>query len=264
MTDNGSRTRRFRVAAVGDLHYSEETHGSLSELIGVVNRQADVLALLGDLTTHGRKHQVELLLDELRSVDRPIIAVLGNHDHEAGEAAEITSVLCDAGVHVLDGDHVEIDGVGFAGAKGFAGGFGRGALAPFGEVLIKEFVQHAIDEALKMENALRALTSDVRVALLHYAPCPETVQGEPEAIFPFLGSSRLLQPLETLQADVVFHGHAHHGTRHARTGGGLDIYNASLPLLRESGEWVHLWTVELPDRRGTDAETEPEISEIGG
>lgn len=252
MPTDDSGTRTFRVAAVGDLHYGDDGRGSLSEMVATVNAEADVLALVGDLTTHGRVKQIEPLIRELDAVDVPVVAVLGNHDFEGEETDELVKALCDAGVDVLDGSHVVIDGVGFAGTKGFAGGFGRGALAPFGEPLIKQFVQHAIEEQLKLENALRSLNTDVRVALLHYAPCPETVAGEPEIIFPFLGSSRLLQPIETLGADVVFHGHAHHGTRHAVTGAGIPIYNVSLPILREDGDWVHIWEVELPDRRGED------------
>ena len=247
--------RPFRIAAVGDLHYGgPDSRGSLAPLFEVVNREADVFALLGDLTTHGRIEQMEAFVEELRAVQVPMVGVLGNHDYEHGDPAYTTQLLTQAGVHVLDGDHVVIEGVGFAGTKGFAGGFGRGALAPFGEPLIKEFVQHAIDEQLKLENALRALTTETKVALLHYAPCPETVLGEPEVIYPFLGSSRLLQPLETLDVDVCFHGHAHHGTRHAVTGGGLQVYNVALPLLRETDEWVHIWEVAVADRRGGERE----------
>lgn len=264
MTDKDDiPTRTLRIAAVADLHVAEENRGMVNELVSAANHQADILVLAGDLTTHGRPSQAELLIEELRPLDIPVVAVLGNHDHEAGEADAITRALCDADIHVLDGGHVTIQGVGFAGIKGFAGGFGRGALAPFGEELIKDFVQHALDEALKLENALRALRTDVRVAVLHYAPCPETVVGEPEIIYPFLGSSRLLQPIETMEADVVFHGHAHHGSRHAVSPGGIDIYNVSLPLMRETDEWFHVWTVELPDRRGTEGE-EVEVSEVGG
>jgi Icc-related predicted phosphoesterase len=253
-------TRTFRVAAVGDLHYGgPDARGSLTQLFDVVNREADVFALLGDLTTHGRIEQIEAFTEELRAIQVPMVGVLGNHDYEAGDPALTTKLLSDAGVHVLDGDHVVIDGVGFAGTKGFAGGFGRGALAPFGESIIKEFVQQAIDEQLKLENGLRALNTEVKVALLHYAPCTETVLGEPEVIFPFLGSSRLLQPLETLDVDVCFHGHAHHGTRHGITGGGLEVYNVALPLLRADGDWVHIWEVDIADRRGGG-----ERSERGG
>jgi len=246
------RNRRFRVAAVGDLHYAGgEARGALAEMFAAVNREADVFALLGDLTTHGRFEQMEAFVLELGAVEVPMVGVLGNHDYEHGDPVATTQLLTQAGVQVLDGTSAVIDGVGFAGTKGFAGGFGRGALAPFGEPLIKEFVQHAIDEQLKLENALRALGTPVKVALLHYAPCVETVIGEPEIIYPFLGSSRLLQPIEDLGVDVVFHGHAHHGTRHGVTQGGVNVYNVALPLLREAGEWVQLWEVELPDRRGS-------------
>lgn len=243
--------RPFRVAAVGDLHYGgADARGSLAPLFEAVNRDADVFALLGDLTTHGRIEQMEAFVEELRAVQVPMVGVLGNHDYEHGDPTLTTQLLTQAGVHVLDGDHIVIEGVGFAGTKGFAGGFGRGALAPFGEPIIKQFVQTAIDEQLKLENALRALSTDVKVALLHYAPCQETVLGEPEMIYPFLGSSRLLQPLETLDVTVCFHGHAHHGTRHGVTGAGLDVYNVALPLLRADDDWVHIWQVEVPDRRG--------------
>lgn len=251
MTDSTNATRPFRIAAVGDLHYGgPDTRGILNEMFATVNAEADVLALVGDLTTHGRAEQVKEFVGELAAVEVPIVCVLGNHDYEHGEAAETSALLCDAGVHVLDGDHVVIEGVGFAGTKGFAGGFGRGALAPFGEPLIKDFVQAALDESLKLETALRSLDTDVRIALLHYAPVVETVRGEPEIIYPFLGSSRLLQPIETLGVDAVFHGHAHHGTRRAVTATGVPIFNVALPLLREDGEWVELFEVELPDRRG--------------
>ena len=247
--------RPFRVAAVGDLHYGgPDARGSLTPLFDIANRDADVLALLGDLTTHGRLEQMEAFVEELRAVQVPMVGVLGNHDYEHGDPELTKQLLTQAGVHVLDGDHVVIEGVGFAGTKGFAGGFDRGALAPFGEPLIKEFVQHAIDEQLKLENGLRALSTDVKIALLHYAPCRETVVGEPEVIYPFLGSSRLLQPLETLDVDVCFHGHAHHGTRSAVTGGGLQVYNVALPLLRADGDWVHMYEVALADRRGGERE----------
>ena len=255
--DNTDSRRPFRIAAVGDLHYGgPDARGSLAAMFEVVNREADVFALLGDLTNHGKIEQIEAFVEELQSVQVPMVGVLGNHDYEAGDPVHTAQLLTDAGVHVLDGSHVVIEGVGFAGTKGFAGGFGRGALAPFGETPIKQFVQYAIEEQLKLENALRALNTDVKVALLHYAPCEETVLGEPEVIFPFLGSSRLLQPMEMLDVDVCFHGHAHHGTRHAVTGGGLNVYNVSLPLLRATDEWVHLWEVDVPDRRGGGGERE--------
>jgi Icc-related predicted phosphoesterase len=188
-------------------------------------------------------------VEELTGVDIPIICVLGNHDYEAGEIDECKKVLNDRGIHVLDGDYVVVDDIGFAGVKGFCGGFGRGALAPFGEPELKQFVQTSLDEALKLENALRNLSTRIRVALLHYSPIADTVLGEPPEIFPFLGSSRLLQPIDTLGADVVFHGHAHHGTLEGTTTTGIPVYNVSYPVLTENGRKFFLWEQKAPDRR---------------
>ncbi len=243
--------RRLRIAAVGDVHFDGTTTGALREVFAEANREADVLALLGDLTTHGRPEQIEAFIGELKGVEIPILAVLGNHDHESDAAPTITQMLTERAIHVLDGSGVVIQGVGFAGTKGFAGGFGRGALAPFGESLIKQFARQAIDESIKLENALRVLTSETRVVLLHYAPIEGTVHGEPEVIWPFLGSSRLVQPIDTIGANVVFHGHAHHGSFEGRTPGGVPVFNVSLPILRTQQLNFLLYELAAPDRRGT-------------
>lgn len=240
--------RHVRIAAVGDLHV-DAGRGSMTDLFARANRDADILALCGDLTTHGRRDQMESLVRDLGAVEIPIVAVLGNHDHEAEITDELSDVLRARGIHVLDGEGVVIDGIGFAGIKGFAGGFGRGTLAPFGERLIKDFVQHAIDEALKLENALRTLEAETRVVLMHYSPIEETLRGESESIFPFLGTSRLLPPIETHGADVVFHGHAHNGTPEARTPGGVPVFNVALPLLQRAGEQYRVYRVPAPERR---------------
>jgi Icc-related predicted phosphoesterase len=207
--------RDLRIAAIGDVHFDNAHPGLLRDIFADIHRSADVLAICGDLTTHGKVEQMEGFVGELAGVQIPIVAVLGNHDYESGEEEECTKLLCDAGVQVLDGTNTIIEGVGFAGTKGFAGGFGRGALGPFGEPLIKEFVNAAVDEALKLERALQQLRAETRVVLLHYAPLVDTIIGEPEYIYPFLGSSRLLQPIDTLGAVAVFHGHAHRGTLEA-------------------------------------------------
>jgi Icc-related predicted phosphoesterase len=162
----------------------------------------------------------------------PVLGVLGNHDFEGGKQDEITQILCDAGMIMLDGDAHEIAGVGFAGAKGFCGGFGRGTLAPWGEEMVKRFVQEAIDEALKLEKAVARLRTPERVVLLHYAPVQATVEGEPPEIFPFLGTSRLEEPLGRHSVTAVFHGHAHRGTFEGRSTTGIPVYNVSLPLVR--------------------------------
>lgn len=242
--------RELRIAAVGDLHYDSTNRSTLRNIFLEVNRAADVLVLCGDLTTTGRPEQIRAFAEELSVVRVPVVAVFGNHDHDGEAVEEGAAILGERGVHLLDGRQVEIEGVGFAGVKGFAGGYGRSTLAPFGEPLIKHFVQHTIDEALKLENALRSLETEEKVVVLHYSPIPETVVGEPETIFPFLGSSRLLAPLETHGATVVFHGHAHHGTPEARTPSGIPVFNVALPLLNREGLSFRLWRVKAPDRRG--------------
>ncbi len=241
--------RTVRVAAIGDFHYDERSRGSLAELFERGRRDADILALLGDLTTHGRPEQMSAFVDELRGLDMPIVAVLGNHDFESEAEAELCSILADAGVVVLDGNAVEIQGIGFTGVKGFAGGFGRAALGPFGERLIKDFVQSAVDEALKLERGLRELRTEQRVVLTHYAPITETLKGEPEQIFAYLGSSRLLDPIETMGADVVLHGHAHHGSYRGRTPSGIPVYNVARHVLEAEGLKLHIEEIAAPDRR---------------
>lgn len=246
--------REIRIAAVGDIHFDGSRHGSLRELFADIHRNADILALCGDLTTHGAPEQMRAFVDELAGVEVPIVAVLGNHDFESAAEKEGSDILCEAGVHVLDGTHIVIQGIGFAGTKGFAGGFGRGALGPFGEQLMKDFVNAALDEALKLEKALHQLDTDTKVVLLHYAPIEDTVRGEPESIFPFLGSSRLLQPLDTHGAAVVFHGHAHHGSLEGETPGGIPVFNVSMPLLAEAGMAYRMFKVPATDRRRVASE----------
>jgi Icc-related predicted phosphoesterase len=224
-----------RIAAVGDIHLGGKgLEPPLQMLFNQVSAHADVLALCGDLTDRGDPEEARQMAKALASVTVPIVAVLGNHDYECGKVTEVTRILCDAGVRVLDGDAQEVLGVGFAGAKGFAGGFGRGALGPWGEPLIKQFVREAVDEALKLETALSRLRTPRKVALLHYAPIAATVEGEPREIYPYLGSSRLEEPLSRYPVDVVFHGHAHHGATEGRTMGDVPVYNVSMMLLQRT------------------------------
>lgn len=206
--------------------------GVYKPLFTQVEGKADVLLLCGDLTDYGLEEEAHVLAKELAVVKIPILAVLGNHDYESGHQAKVTEILCEAGVRVLDGDSHVIHGVGFAGVKGFAGGFGRGTLGPWGEGAIKTFVKEALDEALKLESALARLRTEKRVALLHYAPIRATVAGEPEEIFAFLGCSRLEEPLERYPVTAAFHGHAHRGALSGQTRVGTPVYNVALPLLR--------------------------------
>jgi Icc-related predicted phosphoesterase len=222
-----------RVAAVGDVHCTKSSQGMLQPIFAQVAERADVLALCGDLCDYGTVEEAHILARELAAARVPVVAVLGNHDFESGQQDEVKKILCDAGVHMLDGDAVEVHGVGFAGVKGFGGGFGARALGPWGEDSIKAFVREAIDEALKLESALARLRTPSRVALLHYAPIQATVEGEPCEIFPFLGSSRLEEPLNRYPVTAVFHGHAHHGSPEGRTQGNVPVYNVSAPLMRK-------------------------------
>jgi Icc-related predicted phosphoesterase len=229
----GTNGEAVRVGAVADLHYGKGSQGSLQALFEHATRSCDVLLLGGDLTDFGLPEEAHVLAKDLAAFARvPVIAVLGNHDYEAGKATEVADVLRHAGVTVLDGEAVEVRGVGFGGAKGFLGGFGRGTLEAWGEESVKQFVRAAIDEVLKLERALARLRTPHRVALLHYAPIRTTVEGEPEEIYAFLGCGRLEEPLNRFGVHAVFHGHAHRGRAEGRTNTGIPVYNVALPLLR--------------------------------
>lgn len=229
-----SEPRTVRIAAVGDIHVTKGSHGVLQPLLAPLNAQADVLLLCGDLTDYGLREEAAVLVKELQGVRIPIVAVLGNHDFESGRPEDVRDALCDAGVKVLDGEACEIHGVGFAGVKGFCGGFGRATLGAWGERAVKAFVQESLDEALKLESALARLRTSRRIAVLHYSPIQATVEGEPPEIFPFLGTSRLEGPLNRHPVDAVFHGHAHRGAPEGRTVGGTPVYNVALPLMKRT------------------------------
>jgi Icc-related predicted phosphoesterase len=222
-----------RVAALGDLHCTKTSKGRLEPILARMAASADVLCLCGDLTDYGLREEAIVLVAELAVVGKkPVVCVLGNHDLESGHADEVREILCESGAVVLCGESYETNGVGFAGTKGFGGGFGAYALEPWGEATLKAFVQEAVDESMKLEKALSRLRTRQRVALLHYAPIAATVAGEPVEIFPFLGSSRLEEPLNRFPVAAVFHGHAHHGTLEGRTTGDVPVYNVSLPALQ--------------------------------
>ena len=226
--------RPIRFAAVGDLHCRKTSAGQYRALFTQAAEAADVLLLCGDLTDYGLPEEARVLADELTAAAVPVVAVLGNHDVESSAEAEVRRILCDAGVKVLDGEACEIHGVGIAGVKGFAGGYGPGALGPWGEKVIKLFVQEAIQEALKLESALARLRTRRRIAMLHYAPVVATVAGEPPEIFPFLGSSRLEDPLLRHPVTAVVHGHAHRGCLEGLTVNGIPVYNVAKPLLQRT------------------------------
>lgn len=221
-----------RVAAAGDLHYTVGSRGALRRLFADLVPRADVLLLCGDLTDNGGVEEARVLGEDLRQLGVPVVAVLGNHDYESGEPERVVEALQAAGVQVLDGESCVVSGVGFVGTKGFGGGFGRRALGAWGESAIKHFVQEAIDEAMKLERALARLPTEERVVMLHYSPVEDTVLGEAREIWPFLGSSRLEEPIDRYGASFAVHGHCHHGAPEGRTRNGTPVYNVAMPLLR--------------------------------
>jgi Icc-related predicted phosphoesterase len=225
----------MRIAAVADLHYTPQSYDKIRDEMSRVRDHADVLVIAGDLTNYGRMAEMESLLTMLVRLRIAIVAVLGNHDFESGQQDELTKLLTSGGVTVLDGSGYERDGVGFAGTKGFLGGFGRGMLTAFGEPEVKRFVQISIDEAMKLELAMSQLRTERRVVVLHYAPITDTAKGEPVEIYPYLGNSRLAEVVDRHGANLVLHGHAHHGSADGKTTAGIPVHNVALPILQASG-----------------------------
>lgn len=221
---------------MGDLHVREDNVESYRELFGQISKEADVLVLTGDLTDLGRPREAELLAQDIKACSIPVVGVLGNHDYEYGAPEEVTRILRDAGMHVLDGQSVEIDGVGFVGVKGFPGGFGRRMLGFFGEPAIKQFVNEAMNETLRLENAMRQVRAERSVVILHYAPVTDTIESEPLEIYPFLGSSRLAETIDRFKISAVVHGHAHRGRFEGRTPGGQPVYNVARHIEKPDGK----------------------------
>ena len=223
----------LKIAAVADIHHGQPDASAVPLLTRALEN-VDVLLICGDLTHHGLVEEATDLVKQLSVLHIPILAVLGNHDCHSNQQEEIKRALKDSPIRLLDGDATEIKGVGFAGVKGFATGFGKRVLEPWGEEVVKLFVSQAVDEAVKLGSALSLLHTERTIALLHYAPIAETCEGEPLEIHAFLGTSRLEEPLNRHQVTVAFHGHAHHGREEGHTATGIPVYNVSLPLLRRT------------------------------
>ena len=222
-----------RIAAVGDIHTKKTSHGAFQALFQEMTDRADIALLCGDLTDYGTTEEAEILAHDISASLRiPAIGVLGNHDFESGAEKDVVKIMTQAGVTMLDGDVAELHGIGFAGAKGFIGGFGRRQLGFWGEKSIKNLVHETIDEALKLESALAKLRTPQKIAVLHYAPIQETLEGEPPEIIPFCGSSRLEEPIDRYRVTAVFHGHAHHGSPEGRTKAAAPVFNVAMPLLK--------------------------------
>ncbi|HLW51710.1 MAG TPA: metallophosphoesterase [Candidatus Angelobacter sp.] len=221
----------MRIAATADIHFSPQAYDRVREPLTHVREEADVLVIAGDLTNYGKPDEMRSLLNALVRLRVPIVAVLGNHDYESCQEQELMKMMTAEGIKVLDGSSYERDGVGFAGTKGFLGGFGRGILTSFGEKEVKAFVQASLDEAMKLERSLAMLRTSKTVIVTHYAPVCETVQGEPQEIWPYLGSSRLAEVIDRHQAVLALHGHAHHGRLDGKTTGGVPVHNVAMSLL---------------------------------
>jgi Icc-related predicted phosphoesterase len=229
----------IRVAAVGDLHVGPDIRGHYREhLTGIADR-ADLLLVAGDLTRHGTVSEGKIAADELRDIGVPVITVLGNHDYHSGAEHEISEVLRDAGVTVLEGNGtvVRCDGtrVGVAGGKGFGGGFAGRCASDFGEPEMKAFVGYTKAFAARLRDSLQSLDdADVRVSLTHYSPVKDTLAGEPPEIYPFLGSYLLAEAIDQADADLAVHGHAHKGTEKGVTPGGVRVRNVALPVIQKA------------------------------
>lgn len=230
----------MRIAATADLHVQQGETGWISELLEKAGREADTLVICGDLTHNGSSNEAEAVAQTLEGSPIPVIATLGNHDHEGGVVHEVSRRLSEAGVRVLDRSMTEIGGVGFCGVKGFCGGYSPYPVEAFGEPLLKAFVAESIADATALRNELINLPTSYRVALLHYSPVRGTLAGEPPELYPFLGTGRLGEALDEGGATVAFHGHAHHGSFRGETPGGVLVYNVSVPVM---GEPYHLLEV---------------------
>jgi uncharacterized protein len=217
----------MRIAAIGDLHCRVNYTDQMDEILDGIASIADVLVMAGDLTDTGLPEEAEALVAALEWLQIPKIGILGNHDHESGMAEEVRQVMEAGGVVILDSNVHEIGDTGFVGTKGFAGGFGSTMVQPFGEEALKAFIRTGIEESIALENAAAKLHCKHKMAILHYAPIKETLNGEPLELHSFLGSQRLGNALDRQQVDVIVHGHAHHGSPQGHTQTGIPVYNVS-------------------------------------
>ncbi|WP_293928305.1 metallophosphoesterase family protein [Sphingobacterium sp. UBA6320] len=241
--------KKTKIAAMADIHIRISDKGKLRDIFEELNETADVLAICGDLTDTGDEEEAVVLGEELKALRIPVVGVLGNHDYEKGRQKIIKQILTDHHMTILDGESIVLADVAFAGVKGFGGGFDQYMLSIFGEDMMKEFVHEAVNESLQLDRALTRLEQDYphlpKAVLLHYAPIKDTVVGEPEQLFPFLGSSHLAEPLTRRQVAIAFHGHAHGGTLSGHTTSEIPVYNVALPVLKRERDGQSYLLVEV-------------------
>ncbi|HVT01409.1 MAG TPA: metallophosphoesterase [Patescibacteria group bacterium] len=235
----------MKIAALGDIHVKENSQGLYTALFEKISSSADVLLLAGDLCDLGLPTEAKVLASEFKSLRIPVVGVLGNHDYQSGKEEEVKKILTEGGMKVLGTEPFEMDGVGFAGVKGFCGGYEKYSLGSFGEKLYKDLVQMTLDESLALENQIKQIESEKKVAIMHYSPVRDTLEGEPLEIYPFLGSSRFIDPIDNLNVNLVFHGHAHHGSHLGRTPKGIPVYNVSYPIMQNINPDQPFAVVEL-------------------
>ena len=230
---------KTRIAAVADIHVKSTDKGRWTDYFREISRHADIFLIGGDLTDTGDEAEAQVLSDELKNCNIPVVAVLGNHDYEKGRQKLIRQIVHNENVHILDGEAIVIGNIGIAGVKGFGGGFDNHMLSMFGEEGMKAFVKEGVDEALRLDRALNRLEQEYenikKVVLLHYSPIKDTIIGEPEQIFPFLGCSRLAEPIIRQEIAAVFHGHAHKGVLEGELQNGIKVYNVARPILQKAG-----------------------------
>ncbi len=227
-------SKRLRIAAIGDTHIRTDSKFLAFENFEELNQKADILLLAGDLTNLGNTEEAKNLALLIKKLHIPVAGVFGNHDYQSDLENEIRTLLKDEGGFIfLDETPYELEGVGFAGVKGFGGGFDNHMLTPFGEPALKKYVHEVVEESLKLDTLLSQISSEKKVVVMHYSPIKETCTGEPEEIYSFLGSSHLVQPVNNHDVDIVFHGHAHYGTHEGKTLKEIPVYNVSLEIMKK-------------------------------
>ncbi|MEV4683087.1 metallophosphoesterase family protein [Streptomyces kurssanovii] len=237
----------IRVAAVGDIHLAPDSRGLLRPAWETLGDRADMLLLAGDLTRHGTVEEAEVVADEIKGLPVPVVAVLGNHDYHSDLQDEVTGLLERAGATVLEGEGTVLDvggtKVGIAGTKGFGGGFAGRSAGEFGEPEMRSFVRYSRRCAADLARSLLDLREqgcEVLIALTHFSPVPDTLAGEPPEIYPFLGTYLLAEAVDEAEADLAVHGHAHMGTEHGMTAGGVKVRNVAQPVIGHAFALYHV------------------------